>query len=283
MKHILFSILGAMLFVISSCDWIWPPTVKSDFEELHSMVYIDISKSRDSLSVIRSIDKMEKIFLAQPNNVQIRFIVKAIDKDNDVPALFDHESAPLTDTRFDQVEAYKSTRMLQAKLMRENILHYFRSVTPNSKSRNQTCICNSLVNSTSYLSQLDTVRCKIQLFIFSDMFEECERDASIFEEGFSMCKGERGYKNSMKKLLQTLQDFAPETQLKNYVKPENLYFIKDSDQLYNDSAKKCLKPGEVRKLWKEIMIKLGYNQHDLNKIVMNDIVPSHLLKKADDV
>ena len=183
MKRILFLFTTVSLMTFtSSCDskgkfkWPWVEEAKPEFEELHSMVLIDLSKSRDTTSIHSALNKMEQIFFGQPTDVATYFIVKVVDSDESVSPLFNYSAMALAGRGSRDKETYNKTREQSAKEMRKNILWYYQNLGSHKKSSRQSCICNSLQNTNSYFEQIDLTKCKTQLFVFSDMFEECDKE-----------------------------------------------------------------------------------------------------------
>ncbi len=286
MKHLLFLTTLLCVTTLTGCNskgeiqWPWDE-LKPAYNELHTMVYIDLSRSRDSTSILSALDKMEAIYLAQQTNIDSRFIVKVIDSDNSVAALFDSNIAAQNSSNIEIKRKFNTEREEEAKKMRENILKYYREVAPYTESSMQSCICNSLENSNAYFQQLDTGTCKIQMIVFSDMYEECKKKSSYLNEDFCMCNGEHTKRKSLKELTEILRKYTPKNSLKKYVKAKDLYFIMDEDNYYNESQNLCLKFQEVRTIWEDIFIKMGYSKHELKTITFSEFVPSRLTQTEE--
>ena len=269
MKYI-FPILLLLSLTIMSC--------KKD-KEVYTLVYFDFSKSQDTTSIASMRNKVVKLFKHQKKDVKNQFVVRVIDKDYSVQPIFDEVIDGVRDINIRRLIREKEKELDSLGAVISDVINKRVYSNGSGSSMKESCICNSLENAHFSLSHIDTSKCKIQVVIISDMFEECSRKATYFKQDFYMCDGKYGIHKPADELIEMIDSYSPKYPISKYVNPENLYFILSESEGYNQDGR-CLLPSEHLEVWRALLIKFGYRGDNIsvpNGITISDHLPSRLL------
>ncbi len=284
MKQFNLSLLFILSIFLFSCDgdknFITDLFEADEFDNLYTLIYVDLSTSQDSTSVCNTAEKIKTIYQHQPNDNNTRFIIRVIDKDHSVLPLLDVEQEGSVDNRDDIITRRSKFRDSCSKIIEHEIYSYYKNKAPYKKSSKESCICSSLENAHVSLASIDTSKSTIQLIVFSDMFEECGEESSYLDHEFYLCK-KNGYKKTFEELrADVIQNYEPEYPISQYVKPKNLYFILTESDYYNEDPSRCLNPKQVEKIWDELFKKFGYSDDDIRTpegIIYSTDIPERLI------
>lgn len=235
----------------------------NDEKDLYTLVYVDLSRSLDSSIVNKTAKNVVDLYNTLPDDRNSTFIVRPIDKDISGNDLFMKESQISNDIRHFKVQERDSIKKEDCKRIESSIKDYFRQLTNNRNSGMESCICNSLENSCVNLSAIDTAKTEIRLIVFSDMFEECSEKSTNLRHDMYFCSSNKQHRKGFDSLKVEIQNkYSPNSTelISQYVKPENLFFILNESNYYNNHPDYCLNTTEIKQLWVELLVKIGYDR-----------------------
>lgn len=244
-----------VMIVLSSCM----NELENDVKNQYTLVYLDFSLSHDSITRNNMLENLVEIYRGQPEDIDCRFYVKLIENGVGREELFDYTIHAIPDDAIRQ-EKLDRYNLLEdgAKMLRDNFNNFFRTIPNTENCKSESCICNSLENAHSILKTEHYD--KVQLIVLSDMLEDCSNENTSQKHSVDLCDI-GNYNRSFNKILRDIEnDYEPKYHLRDYVLPENLYFIHGGISYANQNN--CLKDNELEEVWKAYLKKMGYTDED---------------------
>jgi len=273
-------LLPFLLLALISCG----PDKENFNSTQYTLAYVDISDSQDSTSIAKMTDQIFTVFANQPLDMDCRFVVRKIGgKSGDSP-IYDQTISKLKRDTDRERNNHITTLIAMGLELKKAIRNEFDRLHTKPVSM-ETCICNTLENAATILAQKNTENTKLQLLIFSDMLEECKEKSSFFKTDFFMCKADGIPLKSIEDLKTIVQNYEPQTKISQFIDPENLYLINTGQPEYQTNKTTCLNDQDLKSIWEEIMVKMGYKSDDfctVNGICFSNEISDRLLRKDDD-
>ena len=229
------------------------------------LVFADLTGSMDQQGVNHVADKAKKIFSSLPEGAKMH--VKLIDSNNSRHAVFEGEIPELTGNSIALKSAHKTSISQQADSLEELLLQTYTSSPPM-----KSCIFNSFESVFTFFRSQDSLTYDYELIFLSDMIEECSSSFTHLKTNMNM-RSDSGSAPELEELIAKVDsNYSPDFNLKELIKPENLYCIVTPSDHYKNQ-KGCMQTRDSRKLWQHIFTKLGYSESETNSLFIETSLP----------